>query len=276
MNKNREEFIQKRVQEHYDEIKDKYEVVGVFLQGSQNYELDVYDEEYKSDVDTKAIIVPSFKDIVYNREPKSFTYIFDNNEHCDIKDIRVMFDTFKKQNVNFLEILFTKFKIINPKYEKLIKSLFVNRELIAHYDINKALNCQCGMSEQKYVALEHPYPTIKDKIDKYGYDGKQLHHIARMNDFIKRYSAGESFESCLIPNNKEWLIELKKNKLPLEEARKLAKELNEETYRIAKENISDDNKIALEVIEELDNIKYKVLEQRLKEELLETNNDKTK
>ena len=167
---NREEKIQNRVQEHYDYIKDEYEVVGVFLQGSQNYGLDVYDENYMSDVDTKAILLPSFEDIVYNREPISTTLILPNNEHIDLKDIRIMLDTFLKQNVNFIEILFTKFKVLNPKYKDLIQPLFDNKESIARYDFNKALNCQMGMSEQKYVALEHPYPTIKDKIDKYGYD----------------------------------------------------------------------------------------------------------
>ena len=33
---NKDELIRKRVQEHYDYIKDKYEVVALFLQGSQN------------------------------------------------------------------------------------------------------------------------------------------------------------------------------------------------------------------------------------------------
>ena len=41
----REEFINKRIQEHYDYIKDKYDVIYLGLQGSQNYELDVYDNE---------------------------------------------------------------------------------------------------------------------------------------------------------------------------------------------------------------------------------------
>ena len=40
----------------------------------------------------------------------------ENNEHIDVKDIRLMFDNFKKQNINFLEILFTKFGIVNEKY----------------------------------------------------------------------------------------------------------------------------------------------------------------
>ena len=63
---NRDEYIFKRIREHYEDIKDKYEVVGIFLQGSQNYGLDVYDDDYKSDIDTKAIILPTFEDIVYN------------------------------------------------------------------------------------------------------------------------------------------------------------------------------------------------------------------
>lgn len=265
---NREEKIQNRVQEHYDYIKDKYEVVGVFLQGSQNYGLDVYDENYMSDVDTKAILLPSFEDIVYNREPISTTLILPNNEHIDLKDIRIMLDTFLKQNVNFIEILFTKFKVLNPKYKDLIQPLFDNKESIARYDFNKALNCQMGMREQKYVALEHPYPTIKDKIDKYGYDGKQLHHIARMNDFIKKYIAGKSYEECLIPNNKEWLIELKKNTLSLEEARALAKQLNQETYKLGKEAINDSNKRNEEIVSLLNKVKYDLLKYRFKEDLL--------
>lgn len=39
-----------------------YNVLGVFLQGSQNYQLDYPG----SDIDTKAIIIPSFIDFVLN------------------------------------------------------------------------------------------------------------------------------------------------------------------------------------------------------------------
>ena len=182
----REEFINNRIKEHYDYIKDKYNVVYLGLQGSQNYELDIYDEDYKSDVDTKAIILPSFKDFVYNKAPVSKTIVLPNNEHIDVKDIRVMFDTFKKQNVNFIEILFTKYRIVNEEYRVLLQPLFENRELIANLNKNQALRCIAGMSMEKLKALQHPYPAIIDKINKYGYDPKQLHHILRMNDFIKK------------------------------------------------------------------------------------------
>ena len=274
MDKN--EYIFKRVKEHYNYIKDKYEVVGIFLQGSQNYELDIYEDDYKSDIDTKAIILPTLDDIVYNRQPVSTTLILENNEHIDVKDVRVMFDMFKKQNINFIEILFTKYKIVNPKYKSIMQELFDNNEIIARADINKALNCQSGMSMQKYVALKHPYPTIKNKIDKYGYDPKQLHHILRMNDFIKKYILGKSYKECLIPDNKEYLIQIKKGVLSLDKAETLAKQVNESTHEIAKQNINEDNKPNLEAIEILDNVKYQLIEQYLVESLTSKQIEKDK
>lgn len=72
--------IMDRVNEHLEYLLDKgYDVAFIALQGSQNYGLDVYDTDYVSDVDTKAIILPTFEDIVYNKEPKSTTLILENN-----------------------------------------------------------------------------------------------------------------------------------------------------------------------------------------------------
>ena len=108
--------IMRRLSEHLDAVKEKHpEWVGIFLQGSQNYKLD-YEG---SDVDSKLIVLPSFEDFVLNRKPQSYTHIMENDEHVDVKDIRLMFDCFRKQNINFVEILFTKYRILNPKYESL-------------------------------------------------------------------------------------------------------------------------------------------------------------
>ena len=263
---NREAYIFKRLKEHYKEIDGKYEIVGLFLQGSQNYGLDIYDEKYKSDIDTKAVVLPALKDIVMNTSPISTTLILDNNEHIDLKDIRVVFDVFKKQNINFIEILFTKFRIVNPEYKDLWEKLTDRREEIARLDYNKALNCQCGMSKQKYVALKHPYPAIVDKIEKFGYDPKQLHHILRMNDFIKKYVKGKPYEECLVPDNKTELIYIKKGVLPLAEAEILAKEVNEETYRIAQQNKSS-KPINQEAVDLLDEVKFEAMERFFKSTL---------
>ena len=61
-----------------------YEVAALFIQGSQNYGLDEYSDNYKSDVDTKAIVLPSFQDFVCGKAPVSTTIILDNNEHIDV------------------------------------------------------------------------------------------------------------------------------------------------------------------------------------------------
>lgn len=235
----RNEKIMKRLHEHKEFIERLgYEVVGVFVQGSQNYELDIYDNDYMSDIDTKAIVLPTFEDFVDGKPPVSTTIILPNNEHCDVKDIRIMFDILKKANVNFLEILFTDFCYINPKYYSQFLVVQNNAERLAFANMKALLNGIAGMSMQKYVALKHPYPTIIDKIEKYGYDGKQYHHICRMNQFMKRILNGEMFGSALTAYDKEHLIELKKNTEPLETAELNAKLLNEETHKLKEDYLA--------------------------------------
>ena len=109
--------VKKRLMEHLSEARQYFseeQIVGIFLQGSQNYGLDLPG----SDVDTKLIVVPSFKDICLNRKPVSTTHVLSNDEHIDWKDIRLYMETFRKQNLNFLEILFTDYYWINPMYEE--------------------------------------------------------------------------------------------------------------------------------------------------------------
>lgn len=277
-------YINYRLAKHLEAISDKYEVVGVFLQGSQNYGLDIYEDDYKSDVDTKAIVLPSFEDIVYNRPPVSTTIVLDNNEHVDVKDVRVMFDNFKKQNTNFIEILFTPYRILNGKYYTLVQPIFDNAERIAHLDYNKALSCIAGMSEQKRVALKHPYPTIVDKIEKFGYDPKQLHHIYRLNDFIKKFISGMPYAECLIPDDKDYLIRIKKGTSPhathnikqSEWAEIHANDINTETHELADRAKDPSRGVDTGAIELLDKVKYELLKERFKEELLWGNKDNVK
>lgn len=138
-----------RLSEHLAAVKEKHpEWVGIFLQGSQNYKLD-YEG---SDVDSKLIVLPSFEDFVLNRKPQSYTHIMENDEHVDVKDIRLMFDCFRKQNINFVEILFTKYRILNPKYESLFYPVLNARELIGRYNDFASLNCMVGTAMEKQKA----------------------------------------------------------------------------------------------------------------------------
>ena len=230
-----------------------YKVLGIFLQGSQNYQLD-YEG---SDIDTKAIIVPSFEDFVLNKKPVSTTLVLPSNEHIDLKDIRLMNECFRKQNINYLEILFTKYKYLNSEYADLYQPMFDNNEKIAHYNNYTAVNCIAGMVYEKHKAMEHPYPTLIEKIEAYGYDSKQLHHVVRCEEFLKRYIDGVSYAECLISTNPKHLIDIKANYIySLEEAREIANE-SEATVKKVKQEYMDTHPLVID--SEVDEIMNKVL-----------------
>ena len=260
--------VMQRVQEHLDEALTHFhkdQVVGIFLQGSQNYKLDTP----HSDVDTKLIVVPSFKDIAMNHKPISTTHVRANEEHTDWKDIRLYVQTFRKQNLNFLEILFTNYAIVNPIYEKQWNRLVESREAITHFNPYRSVQSMKGIALEKYHAMEHEYPSKIEILKKYGYDPKQLHHLVRVSDYLDRYIAGESYESCLDPGPmKQELIEIKEGKYSLAEARVIAdktkahvEEMAEIAYSIYP-NEEDPQVNAL-----LDDVQYEIMKIAVKGEL---------
>ena len=215
-----------RLFEHYTESKLHFprdRIVGIFLQGSQNYGLELP----TSDVDSKLIVVPTFKDIALNRKPVSTTHVRANDEHIDFKDIRLYIETFRKQNPNFLEILFTDYLFLGGYYVEQWMRLVENREAIAHMNLFRAVKAIKGVAMEKFHAMEHPYPTKLDIINKYGHDGKQTHHLIRVDDLLTRFIAGEPYESCLIPTPGlvDELMAYKRQEIPLEVARKRANEV---------------------------------------------------
>jgi hypothetical protein len=91
------------LQEHYEDACDLgHEVFAIVLQGSQNYDMDMYTEEYCSDVDTKCIVLPTPEQLILGTKPISETHERENKEHIDLKDIRLMFECFKKHHVSWM------------------------------------------------------------------------------------------------------------------------------------------------------------------------------
>lgn len=219
-----DEWIMEQLNKHYQEALTLFpedRIVGVFLQGSQNYGLD-YEG---SDIDTKCFLVPTLEDIIFNKKPISTTHIRANEEHIDFKDIRLFLTTVRKQNLNFMEILFTKYKIVNPTYEPMWNRLIENNEQIARYNPVGTVKTMKGIAMEKYHAMEHRYPSKVDLIDTWGYDGKQLSHLIRVDEYLARYIAGEPYADCLITKKPELLIATKdmtNPKFTLEEARTIA------------------------------------------------------
>lgn len=262
------DYIMKNIEEKYNYLQNLgYKVIAIYLQGSQNYGLDVYNDDYKSDIDAKAIVIPKLEDIILNKKPVSTTIVMDNNEHIDVKDIRVMKDMFIKQNLSYLELLYTDYYKYDSEFEEELEELKSIRNLVSDINRNQLFRCIKGMSMEKLKALEHPYPNLLDKIEKFGYDPKQLHHILRLNEFITRYVLGESFECCYKTYNPIKLIEVKKGCYSLNKARQLAVEYDADTKYICDNFITDNEIVNYETIEKLNNIITKILKKSFKEEL---------
>lgn len=173
-------------------------LIYVAAYGSQNYGL----SHKGSDYDFKAIIVPSLDDIVFGRKILSTTIELEDGLCC-IKDVRAMCSCWRKQNVNFIELLFTQHYYVNLIYAEEIRALRNNAEYIAHLDEAKALSCMVGMAREKYAALFKSYPSQKEVVEEYGYAAKQLHHIHRLNILMRSYVNGAAYTDCLVPTEEE-------------------------------------------------------------------------
>ena len=264
-------WISQKMKEHLQEAKETLKdrpIVVLACQGSQNYGLDYED----SDFDTKCITVPTFKEIVLNKKALSTTHVRENNEHIDLKDIRLYIQTFRKQNLNFLEILFTPYYVcpmnnftnFYNEWGKLID----NREKIAHMNPLRGFASMKGIAAEKYHALEHHYPSRMHMIEKFGYDPKQLCHLLRIDEFMKRFYNGESYENCLISDYPDYLIDIKKGLFNLEEARDIANTTMQEIdnlYNKAKNILK--NKEDKESVELLEDVSYNIMKRSIQNEL---------
>lgn len=269
MNYHSDKWIMDGIREHYNESLQYFaekQIVAILLQGSQNYGLDLPD----SDVDTKLIVVPSFKDICLNRKPVSTTHVRANNEHIDWKDIRLYMETFHKQNLNFLEILFTDYYWINPMYEDQWMRLVQKREQIARMNPWRAVKSMKGIAMEKYHAMEHEYPSKVDILAKWGYDPKQLHHLLRVEEYLGRYINGEKYEDCLRPHCPEYLVKVKKGQYDLNTARVIGKIAIENVIRVADafcSQTSDKEDEAMRGL--LEDVSYKIMKISVENELKE-------
>lgn len=199
-----------------------YNPYYLWLYGSQNYNL----HTEKSDFDYKCIILPTLEDLVRQKKPVSETIEFEWGQ-IDLKDIRTYIESAVKVNVNFIEILSTDFYLWNPQlrmaFTPLLKELW-----------NQYLRACLWMIEQKYHALEHPYPSKEYEIKTYWYDPKQLCHIVRLYLLMDRYLKW-NYDYIHKWKERDWLLTLKSWSKTLEEARLLA----EEYKKIAKELVDN-------------------------------------
>lgn len=256
-----------RLREHLDFFRDSHpqvDVVGIFLYGSQNYGL----ATPESDVDTKLIVLPTLEDLIFHRAPMSTTLSLPNGEQIDVKDIRLMFDNYRKQNINFLETIFTPWHQINAEYMSAFRRILNAREAIARMDEIRGANALFGMMMNKHKMLTKPSPATADAIEKFGYDPKQLVHIHRLAEFMERFYIGrETMESALHCSDPAALIAEKQGRVDKPSALILAEELMSSTKIRVNEFIASAPAPDPKVNDIMDSVLMDIMTQSLRGEL---------
>ena len=190
--------VKARVRKHYECAVAHYgeaAVLGVFHYGSWNYGTNLPD----SDVDTKCILVPDLFHLAI--KPYEVKHLHVDDEVCECMTIMHMVQNWKKQNINFVEILFTDYCIINPLYQDIWATRFnaENREAIARYDIKAAV---LSMSYQAINTLKQDPNDLK-KIMNGARIANSLAHlitdpqasykdIIRANETVAKIRTGET------------------------------------------------------------------------------------
>lgn len=166
--KSKDTLIFKTLNNYKKILEDKgYNVIYIGLYGSQNYNLD----DEKSDIDVKAIVMPSLNDIIF-RKTTSKTVKCENG-NIDVKDLITFYEVIKKGNFSYIESIQTRFSI----GDKYIKDLFSKTK------VNK--KSMLGAMYEKRKALTHEYPSKQEEFAHWGYDPKQHHHILRLYDILE-------------------------------------------------------------------------------------------
>ena len=193
-----------------------YSPVYVSLHGSQNYGLEVHTDEYKSDYDFKCIVLPSLWDLIEGRKPASLTIEIKEGQ-IDIKDIRVFCDALVRMNPAYLESIATKYHLMLPEGDRMTEIRAFLPQLMAQRGAVFARACE-GLFEDKAKRMSHDSPAVHEKIVRFGYDGKQAHHMLRLLLLLEAFEREGVFQLKAPEAEREQLLQLKLNAIPREEA----------------------------------------------------------
>lgn len=174
-----------------------YKVIYIGLYGSQNYNL----SDKESDIDVKAIILPTLNDIVFRKVTSKTIECEKGN--IDVKDLITFYDVIKKGNFSYVEAIDTKY-FIGDKYIK---------ELFSQFRPN--LKSMLGAMYEKRKALTHEYPSKHNEFQKWGFDPKQHHHILRLYDLLEYNLRNNDTKSYLVyednSSRQKELLDYKRN-----------------------------------------------------------------
>lgn len=147
------------------------EVVMTSLIGSQNYGLDTE----KSDYDTFSLVLPSFEDLALANDPAAGEFEVEDGK-CMYKDVRVALNLLTKPSPNSLEIFFSDYVYVNPRYAELFDNYIKyppHAQYVMHCNYQHMIDACVGMSVQ---LSKRNMPS-----------GKKLAHAIRLKNMLPYY-----------------------------------------------------------------------------------------
>lgn len=173
--------------------------------GSWNYEC----ADEHSDVDTKAIFLPSIDDVIEGK-CEAYTHLLPNGEHIDCCDIRNYMKSLIKGNPQFVETIFSSWIYPNDEfYGEEVYALLNMREKIARCNPQNTMRAFLGMADRNYSLVNDRF--YEDHINKWAYQ------LMRIEECMCKYGQGRSFKDCLISNKRDDLLAVKNGEFSKEE-----------------------------------------------------------
>lgn len=215
-----------------------YNVLGVYLKGSQNYNL----ANSSSDVDATAVVIPTFVDLLTKR-PMTKKYKFNTGEVL-VNDVYRFVELCCSGNIGWIEMIRTDY--------------FVGEKIpfIQDYKVNP--DTVIRMCKEKLAALSKRYESKIELIEKFGFDPKQLHHIIRLTNTLAVSIGGELQSHYLTDDiHRIKLIDLKRDGiwegevLDVHKARDLCNKYLESATKLAKHFKYEKVEIPVNDIQEL-------------------------
>lgn len=180
------------------------EIFGVFLFGSQNYNL----SDARSDIDVYCILMPNNTD---KKVIDSVEVMLPRKERIEFIDIRNFIYNLVEGNIVALELLVTPFYIINDKYKNLWDDMRSRANEIVYACPDKVfsnLKQHLAFNYLRYLADN----AADEDLLEYKFAPKQAAHVVREYDLLNRYNSKEDAFSLFITNKRDFLLEMKRGK----------------------------------------------------------------
>lgn len=173
-----------------------YNVLGVYLKGSQNYNL----QDEDSDIDVHVICAPTIEDIRLGFNTKKIEF---EQGQVVINSIYDFTKIAYKGNPAWIEMIHTDY-FIGLDLKSILGDLKINTSALY------------GMMLEKKKSLTKEYPSKVDIIKKFGYDPKQYHHIVRLDDLLTKLIEKRNVR-CISYKGDErtFMLDIKRNMHPM-------------------------------------------------------------